>query len=115
MTAKDLAHNAGLFVIQEVYVIVLHNMCGNCRGEPYSGVRALFNGDLQSAGGFEDRSEWIVFSSRIAVFLGESALKNEDHPLFRACDNAIEALTTDERVSLEALSKNLKRPAFGRP
>ena len=91
------------------------DMCGKCEGEPYRGVKALFNADLQAKGGSEDRADWIVISSRVAVYLGESAFKNEENPLFRACDNAIQSLTVDEQFALGALSSRLGRPIFGRP
>ena len=90
-------------------------MCGKCEGEPYRGVKALFNGDLQAKGRSEDRADWTILSTRVAVFLGESALKNEENPLFRACDTAIGLLTIDERTALSALGKNLGRPVFGKP
>ena len=88
-------------------------MCGNCEGEPYRGVRALFNGDLQAAGGFEDRVDWLVLSEKVAVYLGESSLDTAEHPLFRACETARNSLTIDEHTALNALSKSLGRPAFG--
>lgn len=90
-------------------------MCGKCEGEPYRGVKALFNGDLQTDGVFEDRADWTIVSPRIAIYLGKSVFNNEENPLFRACDQAIESLTVDERTALEALSKNLQRPIFGKP
>ena len=88
-------------------------MCGNCKGEPYRGVRALFNGDLQAGIEFQDRDEWTIISPKVIVFLGESALKNEDHPLFRACNTAIQSLTISEQTALEALAKDMERPIFG--
>lgn len=97
------------------HAIVLFNMCGKCEGEPYRGIKALFNGDLQTKGGFEDRADWTVLSSKVAVYLGESAFKNTENPLFRACSEAIESLTIDERTALVALSKSTKRPVFGSP
>lgn len=90
-------------------------MCGNCEGESYRGVRALFNGDLQTKGRFIDRAEWTILSEKIAIYIGESALSNEQHPLYRACDTAISSLTINEHTALNALSKKLGRPAFGNP
>ncbi len=90
-------------------------MCGRCEGEPYRGVSALFNADLQAKAAFQDRGDWTILSSRVAVYLGESIFKNEENPLLRACDTAINSLTIDEHTALEALSKNLRRPAFGKP
>lgn len=88
-------------------------MCGQCNGEPYLGVRALFNADLQVVGQCEDRSDWLVFSNKLIVYLGESALKNEDRALYRACDNAVAGLDTQERTDLDMLSRVLGRPALG--
>lgn len=90
-------------------------MCGKCEGEPYRGVKALFNGDLQAKNTFDDRTDWTILSSSVAIYLGESMFKNEENPLFRACDKAIGLLTVDERTALEALSKSLHRPIFGKP
>ena len=90
-------------------------MCGKCEGEPYRGVKALFNGDLQIKNSFEDRADWTLLSKKVAVYLGESAFVNEENPLFRACDVAIGSLTVDEHTALNALSKSLGRPIFGNP
>jgi len=90
-------------------------MCGQCEGEPYRGVRALFNGDLQAKDAFQDRADWTILSSRVAVYLGQSALEKEVNPLFKGCDRLIESLTIDESSALNALSKSLGRPAVGRP
>ena len=90
-------------------------MCGICEGEPYRGVRALFNGDLQHKGAFDDRVDWTILSRNVAVYIGESSLQNADHPLLRACEKATETLTVDERIALNGLSKSLGRPAIGNP
>ena len=90
-------------------------MCGKCEGEPYRGVGALFNADLQTKGNFEDRAEWTVLSPSVAAYLGESMFSNEENPLFRACGVAIESLSVDEQTALDALAKALHRPKFGRP
>lgn len=90
-------------------------MCGKCEGEPYRGVKALFNGDYQTNGGFEDRADWTIVSPRVIVYLGASAFENSENPLFRACDQAIDTLTIDESTALSALSKSLGRPIFGKP
>jgi hypothetical protein len=89
-------------------------MCGRCEGEPYRGVSALFNGDLQASGEFEDRADWLLLSPRITVYLGKSALENAANPLFRSCDEAVGSLTIDELTVLSALSINLGRPMLGR-
>ena len=90
-------------------------MCGRCEGEPYRGVKALFNGDLQVKDGFEDRADWTVHSSNVAVYIGESVFENAENPLLRGCEQAIDALSVDERIALDALSKSLGRPVFGKP
>jgi|GEM_PF-3434058 len=90
-------------------------MCGRCEGEPYRGVKALFNGDLQQKMAFQDREDWLVVSNRVTVFLGESALRDEANPLFRGCEVAESALTDDEQTQLNDLSRKLARPAIGRP
>jgi len=87
-------------------------MCGECKGEPYRGVRALFNADFQVKNDFEDRSDWTVVSPKVVVYLGASALPNEAHPLYRACDVAIESLNTTELTSLATLGTELDRPVF---
>lgn len=90
-------------------------MCGKCEGQPYRGVGALFNADLQRLGRFEDRKDWQVFSPAVAIHIGQSMFETAENPLFRACNEAIDSLTVDERMILEALSKQTGRPAFGRP
>lgn len=90
-------------------------MCGRCEGEPYRGVKALFNGDLQSKMRFADREDWQIISPRVTIHLGESALPPELNALFRGCESAIASLTVDERTALDALSKSLGRPTFGKP
>lgn len=90
-------------------------MCGRCEGEPYRGVGALFSGDLQAKIGYEDRTDWLAISGSVIVFLGESALPNEAHPLFRGCEEAIDGLNIDTRGQLEALGEEYARPAVGTP
>lgn len=90
-------------------------MCGRCEGDPYRGVKALFNGDLQAAIECEDRTDWLVVSGEVIVYLGATALSDEANPLFRGCKTAISGLNSDERMKLDALSRKLSRPAFGAP
>lgn len=90
-------------------------MCGRCESEPYRGVAALFSGDLQAKIEYADRADWLVVSGSVIVFLGESALPNEVHPLFRGCEEAIDSLDTDTRGQLEVLSDEHARPAVGAP
>lgn len=90
-------------------------MCGRCEGEPYRGVKALFNGDLQTKNGFEDREDWTILSPNVTVYLGESEFPSEANALFRGCEQATTSLDINERTALDALSKTLKRPAFGKP
>jgi len=87
-------------------------MCGRCEGDPYRGVKSLFDGDLQAVMDFEDRADWEVISGDVAVYLGESDLKNEHRPLFHGCEIAAAGLTDSERISLLSLSKTLSRPAY---
>lgn len=88
-------------------------MCGRCEKEPYRGVGALFNGDLQLKSGLEDRADWTVISPKVVVYLGKSAFANNENPLIRGCEQAVNALSLDEQLALNALSKKLGRPAFG--
>lgn len=90
-------------------------MCGRCEGEPYRGVNALFNSDLQAVMGYEDRAGWVIVSGEVIVHIGATALSNEKNPLFRGCQKAVDARSDQERVKLEELSKKLARPAFGAP
>lgn len=90
-------------------------MCGKCEGEPYRGVRALFNGDLQVNARFDDRADWKVISPKIIVYLGKSVLSSYENPLFRGCEQAIGKLSVDDRIALDALSDSLGRPTFGTP
>lgn len=90
-------------------------MCGRCEGEPYKGVKSLFDGDLQAKGQFDDRGDWKVISPRVAVYVGESDFINEERPLVRVCDVGIQTITIDERTALKALSVEIKRPIFGKP
>lgn len=92
-------------------IIIL--MCGRCEGDPYRGVKALFNGDLQASIECEDRRDWLVVSDEVIVYLGTTALSKEVNPLFRGCEVAIDGLNNDERMKLNALSRKLSRPAFG--
>lgn len=88
-------------------------MCRRCEGEPYRGVGALFNGDLQAKNLFDDRADWRVLSPNVTVYLGESVFVNAENPLFRGCEQAVNALSVNDRTALDALSKHLGRPAFG--
>lgn len=88
-------------------------MCGRCEGDPYRGVKALFNGDLQRVMEFQDREDWVVVSSKVIVYLGATSLNNEENFLFRGCDIATARLSEGERTSLVALGDALSRPAFG--
>ncbi|MGH7218166.1 MAG: hypothetical protein ACREGE_01840 [Candidatus Microsaccharimonas sp.] len=90
-------------------------MCGRCEGDPYRGVKALFNGDLQAKDGFEDREDWTVLSPNVIVHLGASALPPEVNALFRGCKNSTENLDPEEQIELVAMARKLGRPAFGRP
>jgi len=90
-------------------------MCGRCTGEPYRGVKALFNGDLQASIESVDRKDWAVISSEVIVHLGTSALGDEANPLFRGCETATNGLRSDDQMKLNDLSRKLSRPAFGAP
>lgn len=88
-------------------------MCGRCEGDPYRGVKALFNGDLQNANKFQDREDWVVISNKLIVYLGASSFAREENFLFRGCDTATKELSEDERTYLGTLAFELSRPAFG--
>jgi hypothetical protein len=90
-------------------------MCGRCEGDPYRGVKALSNGDLQAKGGFEDREDWTVISPDVIVHLGASALPPEVNALFRGCVEATEQLDPEDQIDLVVLARKLGRPAFGKP
>ena len=90
-------------------------MCGRCEGEPYRGVKALFNGDLQAKMEHEDRADWLVLSDTVIVYLGASALALDDRALLRGCDTAVQNLSDTDRAHLAQLALSLGRPAFGRP
>lgn len=89
-------------------------MCGKCQGEQYKGVRALFNGDTQSLGEFNDRRDWLVISPEVIVHLGSSALKPEENYLYRGCEANIRSLDVGDSIALVALGHELSRPPFGR-
>ena len=112
MKASKTLHGAFCHLDDTCYRL---HKCGLCVGEPYRDVRALCNGDLQHKSAFDDRVDWTILSRNVAVYIGESSLKNADHPLLRACEKAIEALTVDEHIALNGLSKSLGRPAIGNP
>lgn len=90
-------------------------MCGRCEGEPYRGVTALFHGDEQAASGFKDREEWLVVSSKVIVYVGQSMLANEMHPLVRVCSEGSKMLSDQELGKLAVLRNELSRPAIGAP
>lgn len=90
-------------------------MCGRCEGDPYRGVKSLFNGDLQAKNGFEDREDWTILSPNVIVHLGASALPQEVNALFRGCESSTDNLDLEEQLGLVVLAKKLGRPAFGRP
>lgn len=90
-------------------------MCGRCEGDPYRGVKALFNGDLQAEGEFQDRKEWTVLSPNVIVYLGASAFHREKSPLFQGCKRSMEDLDPEEQIDLVILAKRLGRQAFRRP
>jgi hypothetical protein len=86
-------------------------MCGRCDGEPYRGVAALFNGDLQNLIGFADREDWVVVSDNVIVYIGETTLKNDAYPLTRDCDVGFYGLLwQQDRSELESIGDELSRP-----
>ncbi len=86
-------------------------MCGRCKGEPYSGVMALFNGDLHHASDFADRSEWWVLSPNVIVYLGESSLSLAQRSLVPDCHIGYQQkLSASEREKIEELSLDVGRP-----
>lgn len=87
-------------------------MCQRCKGEQYSGVRSLFNADLQKTNEYADRKDWQVLSGNVTVYLGESTLQDKDRPLFHGCEVARETLTEDERQQLIKLGAEALRPPF---
>ncbi|OYX08926.1 MAG: hypothetical protein B7Z16_18895, partial [Algoriphagus sp. 32-45-6] len=94
---------------------IITSMCGRCEGEPYRGVKALFNGDLQRRIENGDRMDWEIISSRVIVYIGATAMANEANPLFRGCDAGVKTLDDEELLRLAALSRRLSRPAIGTP
>jgi hypothetical protein len=86
-------------------------MCGRCVGEPYRGVTALFNGDLQSLIDFNDRKDWLVVSGNVILHIGETALGDDENCLIRDCDTGyFRLLTSEERLGLESTGSELSRP-----
>lgn len=86
-------------------------MCGRCDGEPFRGVAALFNGDLQSQMGFADREDWLVASNNVIVHIGKTSLKPGENYLIRDCDIGYYGLLwPEERAALEGISSELNRP-----
>jgi len=64
---------------------------------------------------FQDREGWLVVSRDVVVYLGASALRGEERPLFHGCEVSEATLTEDEQLQLDELSRRLARPAIGRP
>ena len=86
-------------------------MCGRCDGEPYRGVTALFNGDLQALMGSIDRKDWLAVSGNVILHIGKSALTNASNYLVWDCDVGYYGLLgSEERSELESISADLSRP-----
>jgi hypothetical protein len=91
-------------------MLLYSDMCNRCEGEPYCGVNALFNGDVQTAMEYADRKNWLVVSKAIIVYLGVTSLRKEGNILFHGCHAAVASIGNEEYETLEMLSDALQRP-----